>query len=285
MRDLTHKPKTGSPALLRRPTQRPDPEEAFTLLELLTVISIMLCLLSLTLPAFHTIQAANQFSANTTKIADILDQARAAAMALNTFVYVGFLETDQDPSPNVPQTANGTGKLKVIVAASVDGTRRYDVYHPELSWNSIYTANNGFHLRLLNQPQTIENIHMTATLGPMPEAGPMSKKAGRQTVTHYYRLGSPTCKSVTPISYPLGTPLDPVNCTCYFEKIIQFDPNGVARIQYATNGDEIKQCIEIGLEPTHGNRVNSPVDEQDKHGNYCAIQLDPITGCIRIYKP
>ena len=68
-----------------------------------------------------------------------------------------------------------------------------------------------------------------------------------------------------------------------FEKVIVFSPQGVARIQSATNGDEVKQHIEIGLQPTRGNQT--PPLPKPNEGEQAAIQLDSMTGAVRIYRP
>lgn len=85
---------------------------AFSLIELLIVIAIIAVLSALALPAFNSIRNAGGLTKTANDIAGILEQARAYAMAQNTYVWVGF-QTSQ---------ANGTDVLTVGVIASKTGT-------------------------------------------------------------------------------------------------------------------------------------------------------------------
>jgi hypothetical protein len=68
-----------------------------------------------------------------------------------------------------------------------------------------------------------------------------------------------------------------------FVRVINFDPQGVARIQYATNADEIVTYIDIGLQQTHAN-LATPTPSSTP-GNVAAIQIDCMTGTTRLYRP
>ncbi len=85
---------------------------AFSLVELLIVIAIVAVLSSLALPAFNSIRNAGGLTKTANDISGILEQARAYAMAQNTYVWVGF-RTSQ---------ANGTDMLAVGVIASKTGS-------------------------------------------------------------------------------------------------------------------------------------------------------------------
>jgi hypothetical protein len=62
---------------------------------------------------------------------------------------------------------------------------------------------------------------------------------------------------------------------------VEFDPQGVARYQTssATFDSSIKNYLELPLMTARGNiaTTNSP--------NTAAIQIDAITGAIRLYRP
>ncbi len=75
---------------------RPDIRSAFTLIELLIVIAIVAVLSALTLPAFNSIQNAGGLTKSANDIAGILEQARAYAMAQNTYTWVGFRKDGAD---------------------------------------------------------------------------------------------------------------------------------------------------------------------------------------------
>ena len=81
---------------------------------------------------------------------------------------------------------------------------------------------------------------------------------------------------MTPFDWPLGTALNAGQYS--FRKVINFDPQGVARMQYATNSDSIAAYIEVGLQQTHGTAISSSP-------NVVAIQLGGVGGEISVYRP
>ncbi len=252
---------------------------AFSLLELLLVAGLSLALLGLALPAVGSIQSASHFSAAVQRLAETLALARTAAITQHRYVYVGFL---QKYAASVPGPDSTPVPLWVLTAQSDDAVRGYDLARPSESWRRSYGTT--LWLKPQGRLQSFERMHLASTLGAPPETGPMGKTAGRQDVGRFYRLGHEACRSVTPLTHPLNTPLDPQQCELFFDKVIQFDPQGTARIQYESNGDEIKQCIEIGLLPIRG--AHPPTDEVlAAQANCAAIQLHPLTGAVRIYRP
>ena len=69
---------------------------AFTLMELLVVIAIISLLAVFTIPAISGIKGGSDVTSTAYSIAGILDQARAYAMANNTYVWVGLAEASHD---------------------------------------------------------------------------------------------------------------------------------------------------------------------------------------------
>jgi prepilin-type N-terminal cleavage/methylation domain-containing protein len=99
---------------------RPDIRSAFTLIELLIVIAIVAMLSALTLPAFNSIRNAGGLTKSANDIAGILEQARAYAMAQNTYTWVGFRRDNADtPSDTlvVGVIASKTGSTNPAVDA------------------------------------------------------------------------------------------------------------------------------------------------------------------------
>jgi hypothetical protein len=82
--------------------------------------------------------------------------------------------------------------------------------------------------------------------------------------------------SVTPFDWPLGSALGGGQYS--FQRVINFDPQGVARIQYSTNTDTISPYTEVGLQQTHGVTVdsNSP--------NVVAIQVSGVGASVTVYR-
>ena len=248
-------------------------------MELLAVLVVLGILAVLIIPAVQGINSASALTNAANGVAGSLERARAYAMANNLYVYVGIAEVSADVSKDtVPQkaaTSTAGGRLAIVAVAVRDGTRGYSLLStlPSPAWTSY---NNGSSLMALGSVETFENIHLAA-LGAPPSDGPMV----RPSVTATYVLGSSSSKSVTPFAWPLGSAL--AGGQYYFEKVIQFDPQGTARIQYSTNQDNVVHWMEIGLQQTHGSTI--PALPTAGTGAVAAILVDGMTGSVRVYRP
>src|SRR5438552_7297388 len=97
---------------------------AFTLLELMVVIAIIVLAIAFIKPAFTSLKGAGDVTSAAYTIKGVLDQARTYAMANNTYTWVGFYEEDASQSSTSPATV-GIGRLVMSVVASKDGTTIY----------------------------------------------------------------------------------------------------------------------------------------------------------------
>ena len=281
-------------APIRHPqkSERVTPVQAgFTLLELLIVIGAIATLLVLIGPTLTTITSGTNVSNAIYGIKEVLENARAYAKANHTYVFVGFTEVDSSVDPSVsPQIATGDtpyGRVAVALAASKDGTSHYQYATSDQGndWAANYA--NGAHLVAIAKLQTYENLHfMPVDFGSWsPTAHPNSKMARYQPTGPPYTLGHALSSSVTPFSWTLGSPLDS-GYQYRFDRVIIFDPTGIARIATSTNGDAIAHVIEIDFQPTHGTVFQSLPDgfNQDV-GNHAVIQLGTTSGAVRLYRP
>ena len=270
-------------ACQRRPT-------AFTLIEMLVVMSIILILLGILVPAFNSIKGSSDMTGAAYDITGILSQARTYAMSNNTYVFVGIVEEDNaqptTASPQTPATATVGGRVAVMAFAAKDGTRGYNLDGPTATWQREYatadsgaTQTPGFRLTALTKLHRFENVHLLSL--PNPASGNMMRPAVNTTGTPSYQVSDTACASVTRIAYPLGSALGAGQYN--FAKVINFDPRGVARIQTESNYDAIDLYIEIGLQPTHGDTV--PVVPAANQGQQAAVQIDCLTGTVRMYRP
>jgi len=259
--------------------------KAFSLVELLVVVSILVAVMALLVPAFSGIKGGGDLTKAAYDITGTLDQARAYAMSNSTYVFVGFAEVDASVDSSAkPQVATGAapyGRVAVAVVASKDGTKHYAdaVSQQGADWQANYGDSTkpeykGAHLVAISKLQHFENLHLSGTL-PVPASGAMA----RPVVATPYILGNADCSSQTPFTWPLGSLLAVASGYQYrFDKVIQFDPQGVARIIYGNNGDSITQWMEVALQQTHGNAVSTG-------SNVAAIQIDAMTGATAIYRP
>jgi prepilin-type N-terminal cleavage/methylation domain-containing protein len=245
--------------------------DAFTLLELLIVVAIIALLLVLIAPAFTYIKGGTDVTSAAYTIKSVLDTARTYAKANNTYTWVGFKEVDVSQNASDSPQINGMGRVAMAIVASKDGTRGYDITNPTLPSPSAWTNyNNGANLVAVGKLQYLNNVHLAGALT-------MTGNMARPNVSSNNYIIGVAANSVTPFDWPLGSALD--NGQYSFKKVINFDPQGVARIQYSTNTDIISPYTEVGLQQTHGNTVdtNSP--------NVVAVQLGGVGGNVNIYRP
>ncbi len=254
---------------------------AFTLIELMVVIGIMTILMVLLVPALTSMKSAGDVTAAANSVAALIEQARAYAMANNTFVWMGFKEVDASRDSSASPQNVGVGRVAVAIVASKDGTRGYDVTNPSPLPNPAWTNyNNGSNLLAITKLQRFENVHLATTLNGYGNPPPTSGNMARPYVqSNNYDIGNaPAAGSilVTPFDWPLGSA---INAGQYsFKKVINFDPQGVLRIQYAGNGDFIGEYVEVGLQQTHGTTVSPSA-------NVAAVQINCVSGTVRKYRP
>jgi prepilin-type N-terminal cleavage/methylation domain-containing protein len=263
----------------------------FTLLELLIVVGVIAILLVLIAPALTTLTSGTDVSSRIYGVKEVLENARAYAKTNHTYVFVGVTEVDSSVDPSViPQLTTGDtpyGRVAVAAVASKDGTSQYQ--YATSDQGNDWTANyaNGTHLVAVGKLQTYENLHFAPLdFGSWsPTAHPNSRMARYQPTGPPYILGHALSSSVTPFTWPLGSPLDS-GYQYRFDRVINFDPTGIARIATSTNGDAIAHIIEIDFQPSHGTVFQPlPPDFDQDVGNHAVIQLGTTSGAIRVYRP
>ena len=289
---------TEAKAGLSRPTslnsqlsKRSSARAAFTLLELLIVIGIIALLLVLLVPAFTTIKSGTDMTSTLYGIQGLLENARTYAKANHTYVFVGFAEVDASVDPSVSPQVAGNGRVAVAVIASKDGTRHFQYLTggQGTDWQTNYADPSkpeyrGGHLVALRKLERFENLHFLVDFGPwLPSLHPGSNMARNQPTGTFYTLGNAGSTSATPFTWPLGSPLDS-GYQYRFNKVIMFDPQGIARITGSTNADEIARIMEIDFQPTRGTLV-PPIPLSQDVGNQAVIQIAPMSGAVRLYRP
>jgi prepilin-type N-terminal cleavage/methylation domain-containing protein len=231
----------------------------FSLIELLIVMGIVVLLASLMTPAFNALSGSGNLSKSASDISDILKQARTYAMGKNTYVYVGIQEVDLIS----PTTNNGVGRVALATIASMDGTRPYTT--PD----TLTTSTN---IMPLGKVHYFDNLHLTNAESLV--SGP--NMTGRPNSTNnpsFVPLGQ--VDTTTSFNWTNGS------AKYNFTKIVEFDPQGVARAQTnATYNPAIQNYIELALVPTHGNIAPATTP-----ANQAAVQINGLTGAVRVYRP
>ena len=268
----------------------------FTLIELLIVVGIIGLLLVLLAPAFTTIKSVSDFNSAVNGIRDVLENARTYAKANRTYVFVGLAEADSSVdsgvSPQVTTGATPYGRVAVAVVASKDGTRHfnYATSNQGADWQANYVDSTkpeyrGGHLTPVGKLQRFENLHfIPVDFGPWdPTTHQNSKMARYQPTGPPYILGNAASTSVTPFTWPLGSDLNS-GYQYRFNRVIYFDPIGVARIATATNADAIAHVMELDFQPSHGTGI-PPLPTNQDAGNHAVVQLGTTDGAVRVYRP
>ena len=280
MLSALHGPSSGNRRVARRGKKPISPcwqEHAFTLLELLAVIAIMVLVASLAIPAISGSKGAADVNKAVYDVAGTLEQARAYAITNNTYVWVGIAEVDQSQNSSASAQATGYGRLALAAIASKDGTKIYDETASDIGTDWAAKTASGTGLIQIGKLVRLENTHLADSLG-VPTSGKMQRPA----VSSPYRLGNASCASVLSFTYPLGKAASSVQYV--FTKVIQFDSQGTAKIIMKSNYDTIIEWMEIGLQQMKGTSP-PPTPANPNVGNHIALQLDGLTGALKIYRP
>lgn len=150
------------------PAGIPHRREAFSLVELLSVIAIVCILAALVSVAFSALNGAGQVNRAVSNLVGTLELARAHAMANNTYVRValGSLDSNNDKNPT----------LGVFVFYSTDGSKTESLSQ-QGSW------------RLVGKPLLLENFAVDDALCP-----------GGGTVQTQF----PSDSDISPVAYKYG---------------------------------------------------------------------------------
>ena len=235
---------------------------AFTLVELLVVMSIVGLLLGLVVPALTHLLGSRNLGSSAYSLADTLSKSRAYAMANNTYVWVGIAELDA--ASGTAQA--GTGTVELAVVASRDGTSVYDTSNP----GPLTVAG----VQSIDRPQRLMGVHL-ASLKEVQNASSntVSGMARPPVDGAAFEVGDNSCVSLTPFTVQVS------GGSQTFNKVIEFDTQGVARLVTAgATPRAVPGIVEIFLLPTHGTTV-------DNGGDASAIQVSGLTGATQVYRP
>src|SRR5439155_12784750 len=110
-----HIPENPFCLIVPRSTLSSARTRAFTLVELMVVIAIMVAVAAFIAPAFTSLKSAGDVTSAAYTIKGVLDQARTYAMANNTYTWVGFYEEDaSQPSTNPATPGIGRVVLSIV---------------------------------------------------------------------------------------------------------------------------------------------------------------------------
>lgn len=244
---------------------------AFTLIELMVVIGIIVLLTVLVAPAFNSIKGAKDVTNAAFTMKELVDQARTHALVNNTYVWIGFFEESGTISSTAPATP-GNGRIVICTVASKDGTTAYggSVTSPAKDMDP-----GGTKLMQIGRIVKVDNTHLrTFSLGTAD---------GSDTV-----VGRPTVPGSSPENAQIGdsSPPDSLRYFHYppnkteptaqyvFKKMLQFSPRGECRPQ--NDNYSIRSIAEIGIQPIRETFLDD--------SKACVIQVSGFSGNTKVYR-
>jgi prepilin-type N-terminal cleavage/methylation domain-containing protein len=256
----------------------------FSLIELMTVIGMIAMMAVLLVPGLNSVTRGREAAAAGAEIAGLLEQARAYAMAKNTYVWVGFAEEDGTQPSRVPM-APGGGRVVISVVASRNGERYID--------DGITPADFGAG----GDPVELEPIHRLVRLPGVRltsanTGGDSGNHPARPAVSAEYQVGDPPngdpqnesgAFAVSGGSLQFSYPLTGA-AQYHFRKIIEFNPRGEAsKAGEATlAGPGAPQRIEVAVVPAPGGRVGEPF--LTAGWGAAVVQIDGLSGNVRLFQ-
>jgi len=211
----------------------------------------MILLIALLTPAFTNIKGAGDVTSSAYTIKGLLEQARAYAMANNTYTWVGFAGSVGTPV---------TGQVFVASVASNDGTQ---LGTDSTSTSPLVVGSTPGTITQLGKMVKLDNSHIGDTGVPTSDG---TEFESRPSVNVNYRIGA------VGTAYDTAHPFTVQGTT--FNRWIQFNPRGEAVVKGGTT--QVAQYAEIGLLPTRGTTLVPP--------NIVAIQISGYEGNIRVYR-
>jgi hypothetical protein len=178
-------------------------------------------------------------------------------MSNNTYVYVGLKEE----SATAASATDGVGRVVVAVIASSSGIR------PDFSlWGTPALSAT---MVSVTKPQVFSGVHLARATQLVNGA----QMTGRPVAS----VDLSSAIATTSFQWPVAGTLN------NFTTVIEFDPHGVARLQTQGSYDtSIFNFLEVPLLPAYGDQVASTATQM---ANQAAIQVDGVTGQVRIYRP
>ena len=274
----------------------------FTLVEMLVVLGIMAILAALMVTAMNSVGDAGNFASEVSDFQQLMDDARAYAMANNTYVFVGIEEVDSSLSTYaVPQhqyggSGTGGGRIAVAVVATKDGTNY-------TSTTGLTSVNN---LLAINKLKIFSNAHlidysMNGPSGITPTTGQLANRVkltgNSESLSYDIDPGGNGQYSTPAFFWPLtATSAATAQYNFYQGEVIQYGPDGSAVLigPAAVTTLPAPTWIEIDFEQMHGSVVTSttvPVYttaaalvKGSRGHQVAAIQIDGITGNSQFYR-
>lgn len=253
---------------------------AFTLVELIVVMGIIVVMIALVVPAVTSIARTNSVTRALYEVTGALENARTYAVANQTYVYVGFVQEDL--------TTENRTRLVMATIASRDGTRPY-LTKTDAAKDMDMSANGP--LRQIGKVIRIDDVRFvkrsdfpardTSANDPL-NVRPLAEPAGQTTPVNGI---VPDDAEKTQYPFTLTSGIKPAVGNAYtFERMVEFAPDGACITNPKFNASsgaqrDVAPVNEIGLMPTRG--LNATKTEAD----IVAVQYGGMIGQVKFYRP
>lgn len=213
---------------------------AFSLIELLTVTAIVATLSMVTIPAVQSLRGAGSVNRAIADLSGTLELARTHAMANRTYVRVLLASVDPAGGRLNP------GTVALVVYAADGSTRSADMTDPA-AWP------------MLSRPLVLENLQV---------ADGIQGAGGISTVAD----ATPSGQNVPgELMSAFGRSVPGVG-TVQFDQVIQFGPNGEARVGF----DQPARHIKLGM--------SRPDASGPAAANAFALRISGVNGSINVLR-
>lgn len=225
------------------------PKDAFSLVELLTVLVIIGILAAAVVPAMGTLTGAKGFGNAISRLSQTLDEARAYAVAKRTYVYVGIGEFSAAAPED--QGLTGNGRVALFTVASKDGT-----------WMAPNAQADDFRIKTqaISPLIRLNHVHLES----------VSDSSGGLQRPSNSSVQALTLGNANTLNFPLAGTARYTFSTC-----LEFSPQGIVRVYGSSS---LPGFIEIGLKNSKGNQLIASK-------NVAVAQLSGLTGKSTLYRP
>ncbi|XHR27173.1 MAG: Tfp pilus assembly protein FimT/FimU [Chthoniobacteraceae bacterium] len=252
--------------------------QAFSMLELMVVLAIMVIMTGLLVPTMLGLKRSRDLTSAAYSIKGALEEARIYAVANNTYTWVGFFEEDGASASSAP-AMSGVGRVVICTMTSRDGSAIY---------NKALASGNTPSVQALT-PSRLVQVGKLVKLNNVHIVDATSRNIGTRqagTLTTKNLVGLSSEPLLFSFQYPLAgaaqytfgiRPVPTANGSPVANGIVQFDPRG----EVITDSGPMTIAApnkEIAIEESHGNHA---VSSQ----NIIALQLSGLTGEVTMYRP
>jgi prepilin-type N-terminal cleavage/methylation domain-containing protein len=180
----------------------------FSLIEMICVLAVVSVMASLAMPAITGIVTGDRLSNNAYTLSDVIQQARAAAMARHTYVWIGF------------SSYTGADGVPTVMVASLTGNS---------GQASDLTSNNYV---LSEKPAILRNVAITGAANYATLPGYDSSVTTTDVASQGYSFTASVAGRTS----------------ASFSDVIAFNPNGEANLAQSTGSLQLVQCLGMGLQ-------------------------------------